>query len=558
MVISDAQSAAVVRRPPRSTAWVLLVASAVAVGLTGLAATALAIWQLPIEQLSLAPGYVGALVIGSLLTVASLGLRALRWIFLLRRAETRIPIHDAYVGYLAGFSLLLAPLFLGEIFVRAMVLRKRGGVPVPTTVLVNLWERVLDVAALAIIAGLAGGLSGGWRWEAMVLLGGGGLTLVTPARRALLRLATLAVRPLGGVDSQRGIERLASTRTWLVALSTSLAAWLLPGLALWLLVTSVATAPPGVVWAEQAYAAASVRAAFVLAPAGIVVAGGELMAEVTAIGLAAPSAVLAVFGIRLVTVGVSTLLGLVFVLLHVRTASAAVGSHFDAIADAYDVQIPEARRVALLTTKTEMMREVIRRRGLGARGLDVGCGQGTYVARMRELGFDVSGIDASEGQVRLASRHVGQSGVVVEGSALRIPAPDGSYDFVYAINVLHHLASVEEQQRAFREIARILRPGGALFVHEINTHNALFRFYMGYVFPSLNCIDEGIERWLLAHRLVDYTTDLATLEVQYFTFLPDFLPAPIVRILAPVERWLERSALRQYSAHYMAVLQKPS
>ena len=78
MVISDAQSAAVVRRPPRSTAWVLLVASAVAVGLTGLAATALALWQLPIEQLSLAPGYVGALVIGSLLTVASLGLRALR------------------------------------------------------------------------------------------------------------------------------------------------------------------------------------------------------------------------------------------------------------------------------------------------------------------------------------------------------------------------------------------------------------------------------------------------------------------------------------------------
>jgi ubiquinone/menaquinone biosynthesis C-methylase UbiE len=197
-------------------------------------------------------------------------------------------------------------------------------------------------------------------------------------------------------------------------------------------------------------------------------------------------------------------------------------------------------------------------RGLGPKGLDVGCGQGTYVARMRELGFEVCGIDASEGQVRLATRHVGQRGVVVEGSALGIPAPDASYDFVYTINVLHHLASVGEQRQAFREITRVLRPGGVLFVHEINTRNILFRFYMGYVFPSLNCIDEGIERWLLPHRLADYTSELATLEIQYFTFLPDFLPGPIVRALAPVEHWLERSSIRQYSAHYMAVLQKPS
>ena len=345
MVISDAQSAAVVRRPPRSTAWVLLLASAIVVGLTGIAATALAIWQLPAGQLDVAPRYVAALVLGGALTVASLGLRALRWVFLLRRAETRIPIHDAYVGYLAGFSLLLAPLFLGEIFVRAVVLRKRGGVAVSTTALVNLWERVLDVAALAIIAGVAGGLASGWRWETLAPLGLGGLSLVTPARRGVLQLARRAVRPLGGFESQRGFDRLVATRTFLVALSTSLAAWLLPGLALWLLVTSM-TAAPSLAWAEQVYAGSALGAGFVLAPAGIVVAGGQLMASVLAIGLAQPSAILAVFGIRLVTVGVSTLLGLAFVLLHARSATAAGTSHFDEIADAYDVQIPEARRLA--------------------------------------------------------------------------------------------------------------------------------------------------------------------------------------------------------------------
>ena len=66
-------------------------------------------------------------------------------------------------------------------------------------------------------------------------------------------------------------------------------------------------------------------------------------------------------------------------LVHLRTASsgrsAPSAQHFDAIADAYDVQIPEARRHALLAKKTDLMREIIAARRTGTRGLDVGCGQ---------------------------------------------------------------------------------------------------------------------------------------------------------------------------------------
>ena len=103
----------------------------------------------------------------------------------------------------------------------------------------------------------------------------------------------------------------------------------------------------------------------------------------------------------------------------------------------------------------------------------------------------------------------------------------------------------------------MLRPGGLLFVHEINTTNVLFRFYMGYVFPSVNCIDEGVERWLLPRRLAAYT-DVPVIDIRYFTFLPEFLPAAVVRLLSPLERRLERSSWRACSAHYMAVLRKPA
>ena len=63
----------------------------------------------------------------------------------------------------------------------------------------------------------------------------------------------------------------------------------------------------------------------------------------------------------------------------------------------------------------------------------------------------------------------------------------------------------------------------------------LFRFYMGYVFPSVNCIDEGVERWLLPRRLCGYT-DVPVVDIRYFTFLPEFLPAAVVRLLSPIER----------------------
>lgn len=63
---------------------------------------------------------------------------------------------------------------------------------------------------------------------------------------------------------------------------------------------------------------------------------------------------------------------------------------------------------------------------------------------MRELGFDVEGIDTSAGQVRFAVHKLGDE-VVRVGSVLDIPYADATFDFLFNINVLHHLKSVAEQ-----------------------------------------------------------------------------------------------------------------
>lgn len=557
MAVSAKETATRLSRPPRAVAWVVLLASAVAVLAAGFATTVVIFTRVGPAP---APGlsFWAAFLVACILTVASVSLRSLRWIYLLRRADARIPIRDAYIGYLSGLSLLFTPLFIGETAVRAFIQRSRGRVPVGTTLVVNAWERLLDLCAITVIAASAAAYlhlampAVGW-----VLVGGVALSLATPIRRAALgvlrRLAQQIARAFDPLPITN-TERLGGLRTWCVSLATSIVAWMLPCAGLWLLATSGGR-QLAFVDAAQLYASSSIASMSTLLPGGVLVTGGQMLSEFAARDFGEAERALIVLGVRLSTVGVSVALGALFVALHYRSTMNDSLTHFDDIADAYDVQIPESRRHALLMRKTALMKATVDAMQIGRQGLDVGCGQGAYVARMRELGLEVSGIDMSSGQIRLAARNVGGEQLVQVGSVLDIPAADASFDFVYIINVLHHLNSIAEQQRAFRELSRVLRPGGLIFVHEINTRNVLFRFYMGYVFPSLNCIDEGIERWLLAHELHRYT-DAQVVNVEYFTFLPDFVPAPIVKLLSPIERWLERSSLRVFSAHYMAVLRK--
>jgi SAM-dependent methyltransferase/uncharacterized membrane protein YbhN (UPF0104 family) len=554
-VVSESTTGA---RSPRAMAWVLLAASAAAILVVGLIATVLILGNFTGSFGPIRPAFWASLVGACVLTLVSVTVRSLRWIFLLRRAGTRIPIRDAYIGYFAGLSLLLTPFLLGEIAVRAWVLRTRARVPVATTVVVNLWDRLLDLIALAVIAGLFGIAIGGSVAPLSVgLLAAAALSLVPGVRSLLLR----GVARIAGLLADRveirdtaDVGKLAATPTWLAALGASIGAWILPGLAFWGL-AGVGGATFGVLQAEHAYAWSAGLGGLVLAPGGVVVTGRSLLEALEAAGFAAGTAAITVFATRLATAGAATALGVVFLLLHLRSRSVDA-SHFDEIADVYDVQLPESRRLALLTRKTEMMRDVLAAGRLnGSVGLDVGCGQGQHVGRMRELGFDVSGIDVSPAQVERAARKLGSPHLVRLGSVTDIPAHDAAYDFVYVVNVLHHLESIDEQRHAVGELLRVLRPGGRLFIHEINTRNLLFRFYMGYVYPSLNCIDEGVERWLLPHRLHAYT-DAAVEQIRYFTFLPEFLPSALVRLLTPIERVLEGSPLRVFSAHYLAVLRK--
>jgi SAM-dependent methyltransferase len=86
----------------------------------------------------------------------------------------------------------------------------------------------------------------------------------------------------------------------------------------------------------------------------------------------------------------------------------------------------------------------------GDRVLEVGCGNGGYLALVEAVG-----LDASVGMVRAA--HQRARGPVVCGDVQQLPLGDGSFDVVLAPHMLYH---VDDRTAAVRELRRVLKPDG--------------------------------------------------------------------------------------------------
>jgi len=96
---------------------------------------------------------------------------------------------------------------------------------------------------------------------------------------------------------------------------------------------------------------------------------------------------------------------------------------------------------------------------LGKRGLDVGTRDGYAVEAFRKLGIaEAGGVELVPETADYAARR----GRAVRQADMRcLPDPDGSWDLVTCIHSLEHCP---EPQRAVAEMARVLRPGGWLFL----------------------------------------------------------------------------------------------
>jgi 2-polyprenyl-6-hydroxyphenyl methylase/3-demethylubiquinone-9 3-methyltransferase len=109
------------------------------------------------------------------------------------------------------------------------------------------------------------------------------------------------------------------------------------------------------------------------------------------------------------------------------------------------------------------------------RVLDVGCGGGILAESMAEKGADVCGIDMAQAPLAVAQIHSKRSGTAVDYR--RATAEDmanneaGTYDIVTCLEMLEH---VPDPASVVEACARLVRPGGHVFLSTINRNAKSF------------------------------------------------------------------------------------
>src|SRR5690606_41665954 len=91
----------------------------------------------------------------------------------------------------------------------------------------------------------------------------------------------------------------------------------------------------------------------------------------------------------------------------------------------------------------------VRQFGAGGDVLEVGCGTGLVLSRIREFAREARGVDLSPGMLELA-RERGLD--VVVGSATALPFPDAAFDVTCSFKVLAPVPAIEQ---ALTETARV-------------------------------------------------------------------------------------------------------
>ena len=169
--------------------------------------------------------------------------------------------------------------------------------------------------------------------------------------------------------------------------------------------------------------------------------------------------------------------------------------------------------------------------------LDVGCGTGTMLTHLAAYG-KAEGVDVDEEAIAFC-RERGLHDVR-HGEATNLPFADASFDLVTALDVVEHL---DDDVAAFREMKRVLRPGGRILV-TVPAH----RFLWGDQ-DEVNMHKRRYVARELRDRLIQSGFDV--MRTSYMNMLL-FPPIAAARLLRRLERRLRPNMPQQSDFRYPA------
>ena len=208
-------------------------------------------------------------------------------------------------------------------------------------------------------------------------------------------------------------------------------------------------------------------------------------------------------------------------------------SRFDQIASTFARDIDDAIASGRYPRGDAFSALAARRLARGAHVLDFGCGPGRLSLLLARAGFQVHGVDPSEGMIEQA-RRLPRGGLAVEFERIpdhRALAAD-TYDAVVCSSVIEY---VDDPRALLDGLHRALRTSGMLIVSYAN-RSSFWRWYWLRAAPSnpLSAEQHHVWKWREFRRLLDETGFCALGRPRYFE-------SPLDR--TPLGRWLDGVAL---------------
>lgn len=165
--------------------------------------------------------------------------------------------------------------------------------------------------------------------------------------------------------------------------------------------------------------------------------------------------------------------------------------HYDEIADAYAANLDYPHTLEYMSYLDDVLREEVDAGGLGVVA-EVCCGKGEAFALFEDtiekgVGIDVSSSMLHKGKASFESDRLH----FVQGDATRLPLAGKSFDTVFMLGGIHH---VPDRDALFRQVFKILRPGGTFIWREPVSDFWLWKFLRAIVYRLSPILDHETER----------------------------------------------------------------
>lgn len=178
--------------------------------------------------------------------------------------------------------------------------------------------------------------------------------------------------------------------------------------------------------------------------------------------------------------------------------------------------------------------------------LDLCCGNGEDSLYMARIAKSVTGLDISPVSIENCARQaqerlLAEKAFFVVGDAEKTGFPDNSFDLVSEYGALHHV----DTQAVFREIARVLRPGGSAICTECLGHNPVIHAYRKLT-PQMRTANE-VERILKRRDILGAKQWFDRVEIHLYHLFTiaatPFRNTPVFKLILAALETIDRGVL---------------